>query len=861
MQNEEIVRNYQNKFLASTPLYTDMAGGLNTRVSPPQLAVNQSQIARNVIYNVASGALSARDGTSRLNESADNSLPIPATSGVYALFQAKFSRGWHHLAVAGESAAMGVCALPEAGSAWTALTSAEFTAVPDSRRSGLCFYNDAVVIFDGINPPHKVTYTGAAPVLESYFAAGEAPAHLTDCEFCVVYNNKIYAAGSKSARLNWSDEVDADAAAGDLPEFPSANQLLVGGVSDSDNITGLAVAYGHLIIFKRNSIYALSESAGSPSITQVARSIGLIEKFAFCNAENSVWFFGPAGIYSIGSDLTPEFESDYILPDCQAIMRGFQKDFHSYPCTNAPLFAYNQDKQQVWVSVYNNSGATPDRNVVYVHDLINKDASGRSCISTYVFYQSDIRNYTPYLFSESTKQSTNELKLYSFSRKTEASDALLNNSVENPLYLYVHDVPLEDGSLGDDGNLVEWMWESKFFNLGDALRLKALRYYTIFGDPRDEVSTQYTNQTYSYGLTSQTNRRHPVLPVVARGASSVAVGGYIYSFGGIDSSGAHLRSIRAFNVSTGVWTTLAAQLGASGLAFSSVVHYNGDIFLIGGSTAADAATDGVYKFNISAPGVLTAVSYQAAVLDHDVVHAAADVLGQYAYVFGGTTSSKFDRIDLTTLQPAVALTAPGAAGSTYGGSLVQMSSGGTDYFFLIFGQYIYRYNVSLGTWKTSLLFGTLPNAFFRGAYTDGTYIYAYGGSPYSSVITEGTPSAQVFRYTPSFNAGFTGDALSVRAPLASPRSLFGSAYDSSTKEAYYIGGTGFAIRAYFSSTDDFKLYSSVDTDVVLNVRSLVPAGVNYLSRYWGITFRGRLSEGIARVTGFCFDYVMFQRRG
>ena len=63
MENEQIVQNYQNKYLLSTPLYSDMAGGLNTRVSPPQMAVNQSQVARNVIYNIASGALSARDGS------------------------------------------------------------------------------------------------------------------------------------------------------------------------------------------------------------------------------------------------------------------------------------------------------------------------------------------------------------------------------------------------------------------------------------------------------------------------------------------------------------------------------------------------------------------------------------------------------------------------------------------------------------------------------------------------------------------------------------------------------------------------------------------------------------------------------
>lgn len=877
MENEQVVRNYQNKHLLSTPLYTDMAGGLNTRVSPAQMAVNQSGMARNVIYNTVSGALSARDGTAEYNPLA---VPLAATSGVSAFLQAKYAGGaWRDIVIGGSEGSVAAYALNHpTGNAWSAANHVSVTKIPASRRTSTCFYNNVVVCFDGVNNPYKLfldSGNGGAFTMAPYFPNGDvaaAPAHLTAAEFVVAYNNKLYYAGSNSSMLGWSDPLAADSALGALPNFPSANRELIGSLSDGDSIMGLAVAYGHLIIFKRNSIFALSESAGVPSVTQIGRSVGLIAKHAFCNAENSVWFFGPSGVYSIGSDLTPQYESDFVLPDYQKVMNGFEVDFEvdgatGIPSTNAPVFAYNMDKQQVWISCFSGNGVSPARDIVYIHDLINKDSSGRCAISTYVFYQSAIRNYTPVLLCESTNPQTGRLELLSLSRKTEAA-ADNPEGVKNPYHIYKHDVPVSDGSLGDDGNLVEFMWESKYFNLGDPMRLKAPRYLTIMGDQRDEVSTTFTNQNYLYNTPEQYNRRKVVFPKVARGMACCQVGGYVFCAGGVTSAGDYLSSVYIYNIAADSWSLSAVQLPA-GTAYAQLVTDGTFLYLVGGTTAASSATRKVYAASISSPGVITNFQEVVRAGGGDALSYARSMfgcamVGSKIYAFGGSyndsahVASTFESFDVGSRQ-ATALSTP-YTGVLAGPSLVAMSSGGFDYLFLFYGSLAKRYSVSGGLWVGSGASGR-GNYVFSGAFSDGTYIWLLGGLQYDATPGAGAAVDVVQRYTPSFNGLYTGDSYTSRAPIASPRGLFGFAHTGAGGNAFIIGGTGFPVRVYVSSTDDFKNYTSTEIDVTMNVRQVAPPSINYLSRYWSITFRGRITEGISRVIGFCLDYVMFQRRG
>jgi hypothetical protein len=213
MENETIVQNYQNKYLLSTPFYSDMAGGLNTRVSPPQMAVNQSQTARNVIYNIASGALSARDGTVEYNP---HPVPLAAASGLYAFVQARFNKGHRFIAIGGSGVNLSAyCLKHPTDAAWTAMAVPGATGQPQNRFVSSVFYNDALICFDGVNAPYKITYTGAAPAISGYYPLGAvltAPQFLIDAEFAVSFNNRVFVASSKSSRLSWSDELAADAA-------------------------------------------------------------------------------------------------------------------------------------------------------------------------------------------------------------------------------------------------------------------------------------------------------------------------------------------------------------------------------------------------------------------------------------------------------------------------------------------------------------------------------------------------------------------------------------------------------------------------------------------------------------------------
>lgn len=872
MQKEEIVSNYQNKHLLSTPFYTDLAGGLNTRVSPAQMAINQSQVAENIVYNVASGAVSARDGTVR---HIMEPIPLLPAYGLYNLIQAKFSKGFRFLAIGGDPTHLVIHsnAYPTAG--WTQLTDRTVAGVPVARRCGVCFYNDALVVVDGVNPWLAVTYTGAAPAVNDYFPSG-MPSQLAGVEFLVVYNNRIYGAGSNSSQLSWSDQLGVGASLGALPDFPSANQISPGGVTDGDPVMGLAVAYGHLIVFKRNAIYAVSESDGNPTITQIARSNGLVAKFGFCNAENSVWFFGPSGVYSIGSDLTPQYESDYVLPDYSEVITGLGYDYESYggvdvPSINHPTFGYNQAKQQVWVSCFKSTEVPGPRNRVFVHDMINKDATGRAAISNHVFYQDTTRNYTPIAFCEAIDEETSEPRFLSASRKVEAADVVINGGIANPYYVYLHDVPLEKGSLGDDGNLVEFQWQSKFLHLGDPQRLKVLRFYTIYADPRDEESTAYTNQNYTTDPVAQRNVRHAVLPVALKGAASVYYGGYIFVFGGEDVTGTYSRDIYRYDIAAGTWLKLSAQLGAAGLAYAQAVcsAYNGLIYLFGGSSNSSTALDTVQTISAAflAANTFTTPTTLPGKLKyaHTMFGSAYDSINEKVYLFGGSVvptggdnTNIFEVYDIataaaTTLQPPSLLGCNAAIPAAYYSGFV----------FLFMGSVTFRYSVALNSWAQSQASGR-SNIVASAAHVVGSNIYLLGGSGYNATPAAGASISTVDMYAPSVAAAsggyYAGDSWTSRAPIPSPRALFATVLDTSNL-VYVIGGTGFPIRVYVTGTDDFKTEDSVDIDVVLNQRAVVPATVSWKSRYWAITFRGRITEGIARVIGFNLDYIMLQRRG
>ncbi len=793
MEIEEVSRNYQNKYLLSTPLRSDFGGGLNVRVSPPEVKITQAMVCKNIIFNAASGALRPRDGTSKLISTV---FPLPALEEHFGIFQAPFSTGKKLLV--NTSLRVWTWTSPN----WVDITGTASRTAPASKKVNMAFYNDLAIGVDGTNVAFKVpTSLVAAPL------GGTPPV----CKFIVVWNDYVVMAGDSTNKVYYSERENPES-------WPVVNFLTAGGNTDGDPITGIAVAYGHLIIFKRNSIYAVSGATATDfSISQIGRSTGLVAEGAHCNAENNVWFLGPSGMYMIGSDLSPQFQSDFVLPRYQSIIAALASDN-----SNLPSVTYNSAKQQVWVSVHFPSDVTLDKTMV--HDLINKDATGRPAVSEYFFYNggTDATNLNP-RFSIQYLSSSNEFQVVSMNR---------NN------YVYLHDRTLAQGATGDDGNAVSWVWQSKYLNLGDPMRLKTLRYYTVMGDSLGGQPAA-SNRNYEYSVSGDSWTAKTPMTYPRRGCGVASLNSKVYVAGGYDGVNT-LAYLESYDPATDAWTTLAAMPTA--LAYGAMVSDGTYLYHIGGyNTDTLAYSNKVYRYNatLNTWSAMTNMTTARMWLGAEIVSGVIYCIGGYngstlgtneAYSIAGNSWST--KTSMTT--PRYLLTSSAVNDKIYciGGFPFANATKNEEY------------DTVGDSWATKAPLTTAR--YEHSASVVSSKVYVLGG--YASA----TALSDVVEYNPS------GDTYAAKTAILSTRYWGGGAVVSG--KIYLVGGQGLPATLAFLVSDDFTNITEVSFDLSLNTRKEIPAAANYQKRYWSIKITGNIIEGITQITGWNLDYTMFQRR-
>jgi hypothetical protein len=795
VENEVIVSNYQNKYLKSTPLYTDMGGGENLRVSPPELKVNQSLVSKNIIYNAASGALIPRDGTLKLLSTALSVFAGEETNGI---FHANFSTG-RRLVVTSDTH---IYMWDPNTLTWVDKTNGLTRVAPTGKRVRFAFYNDTLIGCDGTNAPFKMDNTYTVTLL-----GGTPPV----CKFVTVWNDYIFMFGDGTNKAYFSDR-------GNSESWPSGNFETVGGAIDGDAGMGLAVAYGNLIFFKRNSVHALSgTSTDTFAQTQIGRSIGLVSEGCHANADNDVWFLGPSGLYLIGSDLRPQYMSDYVLLRYQQAISNLRSDN-----SNLPSIVYNPIKQQVWISLDVNGDAKHDK--VMVHDLINKDASGRPAVSEYVFYDggTDATNINPKILGQYLN-TNNDISIMSVNR---------NN------YVYEHDVPWYDGATGDDGHAVQWTWQSKYLNLGDPMRLKSLRFYTVMGESRAGTPAA-TGRNYAYDTVSGSYAIDTPMTYARRGCMVASVGGKVYSFGGYDGT-LTVAYTEEFDPATNLWTTKTAMPAAT--AYGVAVASGTKVYVIGGyNTETLQYSKKVYIYDTVAGTWSTGADMTTARmwLGADVVSGVIYCIGGYAGASALAKVEAYDiagnswttKTDMTTARYLLTASAVGAKIYAIGGFPFAQKEKNEEY------------DTAGNTWatKTPLVIGRYEHF----ASVVGSDIFIFGG--YSSGGLQ-----DAVKYTPG------SDSYTVLSDLPAPR-YWGAAATNGTK-IYVVGGNGLPATITFISTNDFTNLYSVALDLTLNSRRSVPASATVQRRFYSVSFSANICEGITTLSGWNLDYTMFQRR-
>lgn len=797
MELEEVVKNYQNRYLMSTPMYTDMGGGLNARVAPAEMKISQSRVSKNIIYNAASGALVARDGTKKLISTI---FPLPEFEDIYGMFQAPFSTGKKILI----NTSLKVWAW--VSPAWTNITGTAVRTAPASSRVNMVFYNDMAIGVDGSNVAFKVPNTLVAAPL-----GGTPPV----CKFVLVWNDYVVMAGDGTNKVYYSERQEPE-------NWPVANYLVAGGDTDGDPITGIAVAYGHLIIFKRNSIFAVSGATEADfSMSQIGRSVGLVAENALCNAENDVWFLGPSGMYTLGSDLSPTFMSDFVLPRYQAIISHLTAGN-----ANLPAVVFNSSKQQVWVSVDANGDGYHDK--VMVHDLVNKDSTGRPAVSEYYFYDggTEATNYNPRYLSQYLTD-TNEPRVISLNR---------NN------YVYLHDATVaEDSSVvGDDGFRVEWEWQSKYLNLGDPTRIKALRYYTVLGNSVYGDQSNASGRTFSYNTATSTWAELAQMGTARRMVAVASLGAYVYCAGGSTGSASSDRFER-YNPGTNVWERMAdlPEVIQSGALVSDGTY----LYHIGGYSVALAAySPRVYRYSptlntwAAMTSMPTARAYHAAAVVGGVIYA----IGGYDGVSALSTNEAYN-IALGTWSTKTAMTTA---------RYLLTSTAINDKIYCIGGtqsgglQTNEEYDTALDSWATKAAMAT--PVYEHSAAGVGNDVYILGGFL--------SPSAKddVLVYST------TGNSYSAGTDMIVPNYFAGATAIGSV--IYMAGGVGLPHTMGVEIGDTFSNTQRKEFSINLNSRQEIPSSSVGMAKFFSVFFRSYIVVGITQLNGWNLDYTMFQRR-
>jgi len=534
IENEQYVKNSLNKYLYTTPIYSDFKGGLNKLNNQSEININELYTANNIILNKDMG-LYGRGGVSKLIET---QIPEHINSTVNGLFHARFSKGdkliacinyfiyvWHN-------------------NNWVLLTS----NLTRQSCSNYCFafLNDNLIITDGVNKPVRIQYDG------SNFTVSELnDAPIT--KFVVAYQSRLFFAGDNTNKLYFSSVTD-------LTSYPLENTISIGGSIDNSYITSITSVLGYLVIFKKNSTYYLSGSSNDTfTITQLSNSIGCLYDNCSCEAENNVYFLGQNGIYRITSGMSIEFLSQKIYTMFQNVTQSF-----------LPKIIHNPYMRQIWCIVGYGSGTDY---LVFVYDLVV------NAFSTYTFYKDENVNIFPLIIA----------KYYN-------SDGNIKIIGCNDKDRYVRIYDSEYYGVRDDGYDSYAEIETKLLNLGDPLKYKSIVYYTAFGSSNENNTNYASNSVINrFDASNNTNTQlsYYLLNTV-RSHTSEYSSNKIYVVGGFD--GKNLNKLQIIDLTnSNVYYGADIPIGISG---HCSVLWNNKIYVFGGFTTNDIATNNVYVYDI-----------------------------------------------------------------------------------------------------------------------------------------------------------------------------------------------------------------------------------------------------------------------
>lgn len=339
-------------------------GGLNLRDYWHTIADNELTVARNIRYDEG-GVTRRRGGWTKLTSSA-----VGTTGNLIGITHAAFLITG--VLTRRVIATDGTKVFWLNGASWADITGAVVLSPVSSTLVSFVSMNNLVIGFDGTNAPW--TWDGSAGAI---LALGGSP---PTGNMGIVWQNRVFFAGISTARtrLYYSN-------AGDPSTWGASSYIDIPAPYDGDEIAGLGILYGNLVIFKRNSIYLMTGDAPENWVVSKTNSaVGCISPYSIVGVDNLLYFVSDKGLYAMNLSNTKQLcykvEVNYSRAGANQLQGSLAR--------NRIQAAHYRYRNEIWMAIDASTSGQDQHDRLEVHNYNVVDKNGDPAVSEHIKYGS-----------------------------------------------------------------------------------------------------------------------------------------------------------------------------------------------------------------------------------------------------------------------------------------------------------------------------------------------------------------------------------------------------------------------------------------------------------------------------------------
>lgn len=339
------------------PDFKDFSGGLNVRDYWHRIKDNELTVAKNVRFDDR-GVIHKRGGWTKLASAA-----VGTAGNLIGVTQGSWVSGGAIVRKA--MATDGVKVFYLNGAVWTDITGAIVMAPAVTSIVSFVQMTNLVIGYDGTNAPW--TWDGAAGTIS--LLGGTPPIG----NISIVWQNRLWIAGVGTAqtRLYYS-------ALGDPATWGASAFFDVPSAYDGDPITGLAVLYGNLIVFKRNSIYIVQgDDPTNFSQSKTNSTVGCVSPYSIVAVQNLIYFVSDKGLYAMNlsnvKQICYKVEPRYTNAVRNQLLSGLSR--------NRIQGVHYRRRNEVWIAMDATASGQDhhDRMLVHNYEIVDENGDPAAC--------------------------------------------------------------------------------------------------------------------------------------------------------------------------------------------------------------------------------------------------------------------------------------------------------------------------------------------------------------------------------------------------------------------------------------------------------------------------------------------------